>query len=123
VITRALASGTTKKAALLSALVFPGVGHMILKQYRRGSILMLSAMAALSVIVTKAINQAFTIVDRINSGEIPVDAGAIMELAAIPNSGAEDSIVHIAAIVVGAVWIFGIIDSYRLGIIQEKQDI
>ena len=81
---------------------------------------MLSAMAALSVIVTKAINQALTIVDRINSGEIPVEARAIIELASIPNSSAEDSILNIAAIVVGAVWIIGIVDSYRLGIIQEK---
>ena len=108
------------KAALLSGLIFPGVGHMILKQYRRGSVLMLSAMAALSVIVTKAINQALTIVDRINSGEIPVEARAIIELASMPNSSAEDSILNIAAIVVGAVWIIGIVDSYRLGIIQEK---
>jgi len=81
---------------------------------------MLSAMAALSVIVTKAINQALTIVDRINSGEIPVEARAIIELASMPNSSAEDSILNIAAIVVGAVWIIGIVDSYRLGIIQEK---
>jgi hypothetical protein len=93
---------------------------MILKQYRRGSVLILLAMAALSVIVTKAINQALTIVDRINSGEIPVEARAIIELASIPNSSAEDSILNIAAIVVGAVWIIGIVDSYRLGIIQEK---
>jgi hypothetical protein len=77
-------------------------------------------MAALSVIVTKAINQALTIVDRINSGEIPVEARAIIELVSIPNSSAEDSILNIAAIVVGAVWIIGIVDSYRLGIIQEK---
>ena len=77
-------------------------------------------MAALSVIVTKAINQALTIVDRINSGEIPVEARAIIELASIPNSSAEDSILNIAAIVVGAVWVIGIVDSYRLGIIQEK---
>ncbi len=77
-------------------------------------------MAALSVIVTKAINQALAIVDRINSGEIPVEAGAITELASLPNSGTEDSILNIAAIVVGAVWIIGIVDSYRLGTIQEK---
>ena len=77
-------------------------------------------MAALSVIVTKAINQALTIVDRINSGEIPVEARAIIELASIPDSSAEDSILNIAAIVVGTVWIIGIVDSYRLGIIQEK---
>jgi hypothetical protein len=108
------------KAALLSGLIFPGVGHMVLKQYLRGSVLMLSASLALSVIATKAVNQALTIVDRINSGEIPVVAGSITELASMPNSGADDSILSIATVVVTVAWIIGIVDSYRLGIIQEK---
>ncbi len=108
------------KAALLSGLIFPGVGHMVLKQYLRGSILMLFAVIALSVIVTKTITQASIIVDRIYNGEIPVDIGAITELASMPTSSAECSILNIAALVVGAVWIIGIVDSYRLGIIQEK---
>ncbi len=93
---------------------------MILKQYLRGSILMLSALIALSVIVTKAIMQALTIVDRINSGEIPAEAAAITDLVAKSTSGAEDSIMNIAVLVVGACWLIGIVDSYRLGIIQEK---
>ena len=108
------------KAALLSGLIFPGVGHMILKQYLRGSILILSALIGVSVIVTKAINQALTIVDKINTGEIPVEAGAITELVSKSSSGAESSILNIAALVVGACWLVGIIDSYRLGIIQGK---
>jgi hypothetical protein len=45
------------KAALLSGLVFPGVGHMVLKRFLRGSILMLSALTALLVIVTKVTKQ------------------------------------------------------------------
>ncbi len=93
---------------------------MILKQYLRGSILMPSALIAVSVIVTKAINQALTIVDKINTGEIPVEAGAITELVSKSSNGAEGSILNIAALVVGACWLIGIIDSYRLGIIQGK---
>jgi len=93
---------------------------MILKQYLRGSILMLSALIALSVIVAKAINQALTIVDKINTGEIPFEAGAITELVSKSSSGAEDSTLNIAALVVVACWLIGIIDSYRLGIIQGK---
>ncbi len=108
------------KAALLSGLIFPGVGHMILKQYLRGSILILSALIGVSVIVTKAINQALTIVDKINTGEIPVEAGAITELVSKSSNGAEGSILNIAALIVGACWLIGIIDSYRLGIIQGK---
>jgi len=93
---------------------------MVLRQYLRGSILMLSALIALSVIVTNAVKQALTIVDRINSGEIPVETGTIAQLISNSTSGAEGSILNIAALVVGACWLIGIIDSYRLGRIQEK---
>jgi hypothetical protein len=93
---------------------------MVLKQYLRGSILMLSALIALSVIVTVATKRALTIVDSINSGEIPVETGAITELVSNSISSADNSIVNISVIVVGACWLIGIIDSYRLGITQEK---
>ena len=106
------------KAALLSGLVFPGLGHMVLRQYLRGSILMLSALIALSVIVTTAIRKALTIVDRINSGEIPIETGTMTELVSNSISGRESLILNIAAFVVGACWLLGIIDSYRLG--REK---
>jgi hypothetical protein len=109
------------KAALLSGLIFPGIGHLVLKQYLRCSVLLLSALVALSVVATKAIQQTMTIVDRINSGEIPVEAGAITELASMSSSGADGSTMNFAGLVFSVVWIIGIVDSYRLGIIQEKQ--
>ncbi len=108
------------KAALLSGLIFPGIGHMVLKQYLRGSILMFSALIALSVIVTVTIQRALTIVDSINSGEIPVDTGVIAELVSNSTSGADSSRVNISVIVLGVCWLIGIIDSYRLGISQDK---
>ena len=108
------------KAALLSGLVFPGIGHMVLKQYLRGSILMISALIALSVIVTVVIQRALTIVDRINSGDIPVETGAIAEMVSNSTNGADSLIENISVIVLGACWLIGIIDSYRLGIAQEK---
>ncbi len=52
------------KAALLSGLVFPGIGHFVLKQYLRGSILMLVALMAMSAIVRIVFQQAQAIVDR-----------------------------------------------------------
>ncbi len=109
------------KATLLSGLIFPGVGHMALKQYLRGSILMLAALIALSVIITKAVKQALVIVDKINSGEIPLESVTITELASKSTGAAEGSILDIAVLVVIACWLIGIIDSYRVGIKQEKQ--
>lgn len=93
---------------------------MVLKQYLRGSILILFTLIALSVIVTEAVRRALSIVDSINDGEIPLESGAITELVSNAISGADNLIVNISLIVVGACWVIGIIDSYRLGIIQEK---
>jgi len=110
----------SSKAALLSGLVFPGIGHMVLKQYLRGSVLMFFALVALSVVVTRIFQRALTIVDRINSGDIPVDTGAIAEMVSNSTSGADSLIENIAVIVLVACWLIGIIDSYRLGVAQEK---
>ena len=93
---------------------------MVLKQYLRGSVLMLSALVAFSVIVTRVFQRALTIVGRIDSGDIPVDTGAIAEMVANSTSGADSFIENTAVIVLGACWLVGIIDSYRLGVAQES---
>ena len=110
----------SSKAALLSGLILPGIGHIVLKQYLRGSVLMLFALVALSVIVARIYQRALTIVDRINSGDIPVDTGAIAEMVSNSTSGADSFIENIAVVVLGTCWLIGIIDSYRLGVAQEK---
>jgi hypothetical protein len=81
---------------------------------------MLSALAAFSIVVTRVFQRALTIVDRVNSGEIPVDTGAIAEMVSNSTSGANGFIENIAVVVLVACWLIGIIDSYRLGVAQEE---
>jgi hypothetical protein len=69
----------SSKAVLLSGLIFPGIGHMFLKHYQRGSVLMLLALVSFSIIVTRAYDRALTIVDRIISGDVAAESGAIAE--------------------------------------------
>ena len=111
---------TSIKAALLSGLVFPGLGHMVLKQYLRGSILMLAALIAFSTIVTVVTRRALTVIDSMESGEIPADTGAISELVSNSISSADNSIVNFSLLALAVCWLIGIIDSYRLGITQDK---
>ena len=110
----------TTKVVLLSGLVFPGIGHIVLKQYLRGSILILSSLLALSVIVLVAVRQALAVVDSMTSGEIPLDAGAITDLASSSISSADNSLVNYSLIVLGVCWLIGIIDSHRLANRQEE---
>ena len=108
------------KAALLSGLIFPGIGHLVLIQYLRGSILILFTLIALSVIVTVAVRRALSIVDSINGCEILVESGTITELVSSSIRSADNLIVNISLIVVAACWVIGIIDAYRLGMTQEN---
>lgn len=103
------------KAALLSGLIFPGVGHMVLRKYLRGSVLLGTSLVALSTLVTKAYQHALPVVDRIMSGEIPLESGAITQAVSDSTNTADSLLQSIAVIVLVACWLAGIIDSYRLG--------
>lgn len=111
----------SSKAALLSALIFPGVGHLVLKQYLRGSVLVLVAFAAFSVAVDRAYQRALTVVDRILAGDVPADTGSIADMVSSSTSGADSVIDNAAVIVLAACWLFAIIDSYRLGNAQDQE--
>jgi uncharacterized membrane protein HdeD (DUF308 family) len=93
---------------------------MLLQQYLRGSVLMLSALVAFSIIIRGIFQRALTIVDRINSGDVPADIGAIAEMVASSTSAANDLTENTALIVLVACWLIGIIDSYRLGVAGKK---
>ena len=106
------------KVALLSGLVFPGLGHLVLKQYLRGWILMLAALAAISVIVIVTTRRALAVIDSMASGEIPIDTDAISVLVSTSISSTDNLIANISLLVLVVTWLVGIIDSYRLGAIQ-----
>ena len=53
------------KGALFSGLVFPGLGQIMLKHYKRGAVLTLAITAALLAILIKTVQQAVTILEKI----------------------------------------------------------
>ncbi len=58
------------KAALLSAFVFPGVGHFLLKKYIPGTVLAGTAFAGLYLLIAKTVETALQIAEKIQSGEV-----------------------------------------------------
>ena len=108
------------KAALLSALVFPGAGHFYLKKHITGAILAVAALGSLCLVVANMVEKAQQIADKILSGEVPLDVAAITELLSKQPVGAEAQIVNIAWVVLIISWLLGIVDSYRIGLGQEQ---
>lgn len=109
------------KAALLSGLVFPGAGHMLLRRYLRGSILIVLSLIATTVIVTIIFQRALAIIDRINSGEIAIEAGGIADMVYASANNSDGSAATTALLVLGICWLIGIVDSWRIGHAQEER--
>jgi hypothetical protein len=112
---------SSSKAALLSALIFPGLGHIALKQYVRGSVLVATALAALSLIFTSTFQRALVVVDRINSGAMPIDSDSIADMVSNSASDGSGLMENAALTILVICWLIGIIDSYRIGVLQERQ--
>jgi TM2 domain-containing membrane protein YozV len=68
------------KGALLSGLVFPGLGQIVLKHYKRGVVIMLMVLVSLFVVVVKAAQYALAILEKIES------EGGTISLSIISNA-------------------------------------
>ncbi len=104
------------QAALLSGLVFPGTGHLLLKKYARGWILIIVSTLALIFLFKGVLHQANDILQKIEaSGGLlnleNLSTLAREEVASNPNPAP----LGLAAWTLFVAWLVGIIDAYRLG--------
>lgn len=109
------------KAALLSAFVFPGLGHMIVKKYVAGGILLALALSSLIFLIADAVQQALELSAKLQSGEVGLDSASISQLLSGQVTGTEALLGNIATLVLVLCWLIGIIDSYRAGRALENQ--
>jgi len=103
----------SSKAALLSALVFPGVGQMYLKRYLRGLLPMVLVLTGLGVLIARATFRALEALDKMQAGGA-LDMNAVSNLAAT-SSASGDPYSSVIVLVMFCCWLFSVIDAYRLG--------
>jgi hypothetical protein len=100
------------KAALISALVFPGAGHLYLKRAGRACLFLLPTLAAVVVFLDEAMEQASAIAGQILAGAMPLDPAALA--ARLEQEGGGSTLATAAAVVMVVCWIGAIVDSYLL---------
>jgi TM2 domain-containing membrane protein YozV len=108
------------KGAFLSGLVFPGLGQIVLKQYKRGAVIMLTVLVSLSVIVIEAVQKAFTILEKIESKGGAIDMNTISNAATQASTTSDSLIFSFALLLIIFCWIIGVVDAFRIG---KKKDI
>ncbi len=108
------------KGAFLSGVIFPGLGQIVLKHYKRGAVIMLTVLVSLSIIVAKAVQHALAILEKIES------EGGVISMSTISNAATQASATsgsltfNLVLLLVTLCWIIGVVDAYRIG---KKKDI
>ncbi len=108
------------KGAVLSGLVFPGLGQVILKHYKRGAVLMLAVSASMLVILIKALQQAFAIMEKIESDGSVINMSTISNAATQAATSFKSPIFKLLLLLIIFCWVIGIFDAYRIG---RKKDL
>ena len=110
------------KAALLSALVFPGAGHFYLKRYLAGLLLTGATFAAIYFMISSTVQRAFEISDKILRSNAQLDIASITQAASQNSAGADTQLLNIATAAITICWLIAIIDSYRSGRLADNND-
>lgn len=108
------------KGAFWSGLIFPGLGQVVLKHYKRGAVIMLAVLAGLTVIVVQAVQKAFIILEKIEPAGGAIDMNTIFDAASQASTHSDSLIFSFAVLWVTFCWIIGVVDAYKIG---KKKDI
>lgn len=107
------------KASLFSAFIFPGAGHIYLKEYISGLLLISASSAGFGYLISNLLEKALQIANSIQLGHVRADTAAINQLLSNPSTGAESGLLSLATTIIAICWVIGIIDAYRIGRAQD----
>jgi TM2 domain-containing membrane protein YozV len=103
------------KAALFSALLFPGWGQIYLKKYRRGILIMLPVVAGIIFITWSIVQVAVTVLKAAPLKKETVDFSAVVNLTSSSIKALDFYYFLFIFLLIFFFWVFSIIDAYLLG--------
>jgi len=109
------------KAALLSGLVFPGVGQLYLKRWAPGLVLAGVAGYAFYTIVSMVVRVTSDIVQKVESGAASADPQSI-SLMVQQQVSATLPATNTATLVLGACWVISIVAALWQGRAEDKRE-
>ena len=101
------------KAALLSALVFPGVGQLFLKRTVRAMVFLLPALIAACYFGNAILQPVMAIAADLGSGALPFDPLLIQER--VEQTRIDTSLMNLASVVLVVAWLASTIDAWVVG--------
>jgi len=103
------------KGALWSALVFPGLGQMVLKHYIRGTVIIILVSISMTGIILKAVEDALAILENLDLEGGAISLTTIVQ-ATSETSGSFGGLNYnpLLFFIIGC-WIISTVDAYLIG--------
>ncbi len=111
------------KGALLSGLVFPGLGQIVLKFYLRGVAFILAAVIGVAVVMIKAAQTAMAIVEKTGPAAENLDINQMMNTTRQAVAEAGTTGYKLAVLLILFAWLIGMVDAYLLGRRLDLQEV
>jgi hypothetical protein len=105
---------TSLKVVLLSALLYPGAGHFILKKYLTGIALASAFSIPLLSVINEILASANQVVAQVNRGEILADIASISQALSSLMTDANVQEFNVKIYLMAVVWLLGVLDAYRI---------
>ena len=103
------------KGVLLSGLVFPGLGQIVLKRYKRGVLIIVATLVSLFGLVAKAVQLALVVLEKIQSEGGAIDMTAISEAVNQASTPSGSLFLYLVFLLVILCWVIGAVDAYLIG--------
>ena len=103
------------KGALLSGLVWPGLGQVMMKRYARGVALMIATLAALVMFMVKAVQYALGLLEKLQYAATMEDIQAASQKAIQIMAAMDKTVFNITFTIIVILWLAGIVDAWRIG--------
>ena len=103
------------KGALLSGLIFPGLGQVALKHYKRGGVIILTVIVSLAVVVVKATQYTLAILEKIELEGGIISINTILDAATQASADSGNLTLNLLFLLICVFWVLGTVDAYRIG--------
>ena len=103
------------KATLLSTFVYPGLGQLALKHFKRALLFIVPVTVSLIYIIIGSVQQAMIILEKIEAKGSIIDFNQILQIATDVQNVSETVFLQRLFYLIMIFWLASVIDAYRLG--------
>lgn len=110
------------KALLLSALIFPGLGQLLVKHYKTGFSMAAVAFVCIATVISQAFNKALIIAERAQKDGAASDPASIAEFMETSGIQYDSTLINLAMAGLLLCWLVSVIHAYLAGKARDEQE-